>query len=120
MQRCCDAFCGAHFICDESFTNEGLMNLEKEDLKARRDRYSVANKIFPLKLKEISHRLSLLVRWTVGYLARNHYKILDIQFLKGAQRRRRTNSARAGSVEKASPKSTTKGKKSKRKSNSDL
>lgn len=104
IERCCDAFCGAHFVCDESFTNQGLMSIEREVLRLRRDRYDVANKLFPLKLEEIKRRLSFLVRWTVGYLARNHYKILDIQFMKGVQSQRRS----AGKAEKSMRRTNTK------------
>ena len=85
IERLCNNFTGAQLICDESFTNEGLMNIEKEILKENPLSYDVKNKVFLLKIEEVNQRLSFLVRWTVGYLTKNNYKILVVQFLKPVQ-----------------------------------
>ena len=87
IEKCCNIFTGAQLICDESFTNEGLMNIEKEILKKNPMSYDINNKVFMLKIDEINQRLSFFVKWTVGYLAKNNYKILVIQFMRPIQNR---------------------------------
>ena len=82
IHGCCNALNGATLICDESMTNDGLMNIEKKILSKNPLSYDIKNKVFPLKLDEVNQRLSFLIRWTVGYLTKNHYKILVIQFRK--------------------------------------
>ena len=87
IENCCNTFNGAHFIFDESFTNEGLMNVEKEILKKNPMSYDVNNKVFLLKIDEINKRLAFWVRWSVCFLAKNHYRILCIQFRKPIENR---------------------------------
>eukprot|EP01084_Bolivina_argentea_P203029 346804_1 len=82
IEECCTTFTGAQLICDESFTNEGLMNIESEVIKANPLSYDINNKVFILKLNEVNDRLSLLVKWTIGFLVKNKYRILAIQFMK--------------------------------------
>ena len=82
IQGCCNALNGATLICDESMTNDGLMNIEKNILSQNPSSYDVKNKIFPLKMDEINQKLSFLARWTVGLLTKNYYKILVIKFRK--------------------------------------
>ena len=82
IEKCCNTFNGAHFLCDESFTNEGLMNIEQDILKENPMSYDITNKVFMFKLDEVLKRLSFMVRWSIAWFAKNNYKILAVQFMK--------------------------------------
>merc|ERR1712087_517757 len=82
IETCCNTFSGANFICDESFTNEGLMNIEQDIFRQNPMSYDVTNKVYMFKLDEILKRLSFAVRWSIAWFAKNNYKVLTVQFMK--------------------------------------
>jgi len=82
VEHLCDTFYGGCLVCDESFTNEGLMDIEKNILQHHEGCFEVVNSIALLDNPYALAQLGLFVRLLVAPFMKRHHKIVMIHFVK--------------------------------------